>query len=193
LKGGAIVCADRGIATLAGLSYDLPKKHPENAMPEPSQEIRFDTRTGYLQALDAVLASAKREICIFDPDLKGPDLDSSEHADVLAAFLSGGRDRSLRIVVHNADHVSRYCPRLMSLVRRFSHSLSIRRTPESLSHLADCFALADEGNAAIRFHADYFRGKLLLSLPEATQDWRQRFEALWLESLPAVSATQIGL
>lgn len=162
-------------------------------MPEPSQETRFDTRAGYLQAIDAVLASARREICVFDPNLQGPELESREHADMLAAFLSGGRDRSLRVVVHDAEHVARYCPRLMSLVRRFSHSFSIRRTPDSLHHLSDCFALADEGNAAIRFHADYFRGKLLLSLPEETQDWRQRFEALWLESLPAVSATQIGL
>lgn len=162
-------------------------------MPEPSQEVRFDTRAGYMQALNAVLASAKREICIFDPDLKGLDLDSRGHAEALATFLSGSRDRCLSIVVHNADHISHYCPRLMSLLKRYSHSFSIRKTPDSLRHLSDCFTLADEGNAAIRFHADHFRGKLLLSLPEETQGWRQRFEALWLESLPAVSATQIGL
>ena len=41
--------------------------------------------------------------------------------------------------------------------------------------------------------ADHYRGKLLLGLPEEAHNWQQRFDDLWQESVPAVSATQLGL
>ena len=162
-------------------------------MPETPHERRFDSRSEYQHAIGAVLASARREICVFDPDLRGVDFNTRDRSEAIAAFLSGGRDRSLRIVLHEVDHVSRECPRVMSLLKRFSHCFSIRQTPDSLRQLADCFILAADASVVIRFHADHSRGKLLLSAPEASNGWRQRFEDLWLESIPAVSATHLGL
>jgi hypothetical protein len=162
-------------------------------MDSAAQEIRFETRAGYQQAIDAVLASATRGICIFDPDLKDLDLGGLARAATLDGFLAAASDRSLRIVVHDADHLSRFCPRLTALHRRFGHAFSLRQAPESLRQLSDCFILADNGNAAIRFHADHFRGKLLLAHPDAAQGWGQRFEDLWRESLPAAPATHLGL
>lgn len=162
-------------------------------MLKASQEIRFDTRADYRLAIDTVLESAAREICVFDPDLKGLEFDNHGRAESLAAFLSASRDRSLRIVLHNTDFVTRDCPRLISLLKRFSDTLSIRQTPDNLRNLADCFVLADNACVAVRFHADHYRGKLLLFLPDEVQAWRQRFEDLWEESAPAVSATCLGL
>lgn len=162
-------------------------------MPEAAQVSRFDSRSDYRRAVDAVLTAARKDICVFDTDLKGVDFDARNRAEALAAFLSGDRDRSLRIVLHDTEHVFRDCPRIMSLLKRFSHCFSIRQTPDSLRQLADCFIVADGASAVIRFHADHSRGKLLLSLPEDARGWQQRFEDLWLESVPAVSATRLGL
>lgn len=162
-------------------------------MTEARQETRFDTRTDYQRAIDAVVAAAAREICIFDRDLRNTGLDSRMRSDALAAFLSRGRDRNLRIVLHETAHVSRDCPRLAGLLRHFSHRFSIRQTPDRLRSLADCFMLSDGANAVICFHADHYRGKLLLGLPEEAHNWQQRFDDLWQESVPAVSATQLGL
>lgn len=162
-------------------------------MTEAQQETRFDTRTDYQRAIDAVVAAAAREICIFDPDLKNTSLDSRTHSEALAAFLSGGHDRSLRIVLHETAHLSRDYPRLVGLLRHFSHRFSIRQTPDRLRSLADRFMLSDEANAVICFHADHYRGKLFLGSPKEAHSWHQRFEDLWRESVPAVPATQLGL
>lgn len=161
-------------------------------MPDRQEEI-FDTRAAYQQAMDTVLARAKRELCIFDPDIKDLELDSRARADAISAFLAGGRDRSLRIVLHDPDHLIRNSPRMMGLLKRYNHCLSVRQTPEPLRNIADAFVLADRSSGVIRFHADHFRGKLLLEQPVEIHDWHQRFEALWLESVPAASATQLGL
>ncbi len=161
-------------------------------MPDSPQE-RFDTRAAYQQAIDAILSSAKRELCIFDSDSKALELDSRARAEVIAAFLAGGRDRSLRIILHDLDHLLRYSPRLTGLLKRYSHCFSVRQTPEPLRGIADSFVLADETNGVIRFHADHVHGKLLPEQPVEVHDWHQRFEELWIESMPGTSATQLGL
>lgn len=157
------------------------------------QQEPFDTRAAYLQAVDKVLSIARKDLCIFDPDIKALDLESRTRAETIAAFLAGGRDRSLRIVLHDLDHLTRYSPRLTGLLRRYGHAFSIRQTPEPLRNLADTFLLADATSGVIRFHADHFRGKLLLDAPREIHDWQQRFEELWGESIPGTSVTVLGL
>lgn len=156
-------------------------------------EQTFDTRAAYLAALDTVIAAARRQLRVFDTDLRQADFDAPRRSEALAAFLAGGRERNLRIVLHDVDHLDRYCPRFGLLLRRFSHAVQVRQTPERLRHLADCFALADDAGAAIRFHADHFRGKLLLDHADAALGWGGRFEDLWLESTPALAPTRLGL
>lgn len=153
----------------------------------------FDTRAAYQQAIDSVFSAAKKALCIFDADIKDLELDRRARADAIAVFLSGGRDRSLRIVLHDLDRLTRYSPRLMALLKRYSHGFSIRQTPEPLRNVADAFILADGTSGVIRFHADHFRGKILLDHPVEIHEWQQRFEELWRESTPGAPATHIGL
>lgn len=161
-------------------------------MPDSPQES-FDTRSAYQRAIDALLTAAEKELCIFDPDLRNLDLDSRNRSDALSAFLTGGQDRSMRIIVHDLDHLVRHSPRMMGLLKRYSHCLTVRQTPESLRGISDCFVLADKASGVIRFHADHFRGKILQQLPVEAHGWQQRFEDLWLESHPGFSATHLGL
>lgn len=161
-------------------------------MPD-SPLVTFDTRAAYQQAIDAILSAAKKELCVFDADLKDVELERRARADVIAVFLSGGRDRNLRIVLHDLDHLIRYSPRLMALLKHYGHCFSIRQTPAPLRNIADAFILADGTSGVIRFHADHFRGKMLLDHPLEIHDWQQRFEDIWREATPGVSATHIGL
>lgn len=158
-----------------------------------SLQASFDSRAAYHQAVDAVLASANRHICVFDRDLQRLEFDSRARADAISDFLAGGRDRSLRIVLHDLDYLTRHMPRLTTLLKRYSHCLAVRQTPEPLRDLADSFILSDGINGAILHHANHFRGKLLMRQPTAVQGWQQRFEDLWLESTPGAPATHLGL
>lgn len=156
------------------------------------QEIRFDTRADYSQAIDTLLRSTVASLRVFDPDLKNTGFESAARAAALAGFLGHGCGQ-MQLVLHDPEHLLRYCPRLMSLFTRYGHCFAIRRTPDDLRLLADCFLLADDDKAVIRFHADHFRGKLLLAKPEDVRPWQQRFAELWDVSVPSVAATRLGL
>lgn len=161
-------------------------------MPD-SLQSSFDTRAAFHKAIDAVLASAGRHICVFDRDLQRLEFGSRTRADAISGFLAGGRDRSLRIVLHELDFLTLHMPRMTALLKRYGHCLSVRQTPEPLRGLADSFVLADGINGAICYHADHFRGKLLMQQPTEVQAWQQRFEDLWIESIPGAPATHLGL
>jgi hypothetical protein len=158
-----------------------------------SQQDTFDSRAAYQLAIDRVLSAAKKELCIFDSNIGDLEFDSRARADALAGFLSGGQDHRLRVILHDLDHLTRYSPRLMALLKRYSHSFSVHQTPESLRGLSDRFFLADGVSGVIRFHADHYRGKVLLDQPLEIHGWLKRFEDLWLESVPGATATHLGL
>lgn len=153
----------------------------------------FDSEAGYRQAIEATLAAARKEIRIFDRDLNRMGLETSAGADLLAAFLAGGTDRRIRIVVHYPDHLQQRFPRLLALLRRHSHTIEIRRTPDHLQSLADCGVLADERHGTLRTHADHPRGKLVVDDPKQIHPWWQRFDELWDACQPCSPATAVGL
>lgn len=153
----------------------------------------FQSETGFRQALDTVIAAAVQEIRVFDGDLTCVQLEQKDRAEAIERLLAGDRDRRLRIVIHETDHAERNCPRLASLVRRFSQAVEIRQSPDQLRHLQDCFILSDRIQATIRFHRDHARGKLILDAPEEVHPWWQRFEELWMLSTPCLSPTKLGL
>ena len=86
-------------------------------MPDSLEEL-FDTRAAFQRAVDTVLPLAKKEICVFDADLRNLEFDARVRADMISAFLAGGRDRSVRMVLHELDHVTRFSPRLVGLLKR---------------------------------------------------------------------------
>jgi hypothetical protein len=153
----------------------------------------FDTEGAYRAAIDVTLASARRELCIFDRDLLRMGLGDRNRIALLTEFLAAGRDQRLRIVLHDFAPLESQLPRLIELMRLRSHLIETRRTPDHLRHLADCWVLADAAHGAIRFHADHARGKLVGNQPQEIEPWWRRFEELWHECEPCSPGTTTGL
>lgn len=153
----------------------------------------FDSEGGFRQALDTVITAATQEIRVFDRNLTRIQLDQKDRAEAIGRFLAGDHYRRLRIIVHDPEHCERYCPRLLAMLRRFSQAVEFRQSPNELRHLSECLLLADRAQAAVRFHIDHPRGKIILDAPEEVHPWWQRFEELWGLSTPCLSATRSGL
>ena len=160
---------------------------------DPDSEIRFDSFSDYHAALDSLLSTAKKELCVFDSDLKTPNLESPQRARILSDFLLALPGNRLRIVLHDTRYVENHCPLIMLLLTRFNHCFEIRRTPDDLRHLTECFALADKTHGVVRFHVDHGRGKTFLERPDVAQGWWGRFEELWACSQSGLSPTRLGL
>jgi hypothetical protein len=154
---------------------------------------RFDTNQGFQAAVDRLLEQPGRELRVFDPDGAALKLNDAGRVQRLERFLLASRMRRLYLVVHGTDHLTRQCPRLMGLLRRFPHAMQIHRTQEEIREVQDSFLLLDSVHYVRRPVASLFRGSMGLGDENEGQALRGRFGEIWAASFPAVSSTTIGL
>jgi hypothetical protein len=154
---------------------------------------RFDTNEDFQAAVDRLLEQPGRELRIFDPDGAALRLNDSARVGRLERFLQASRTRRLYLVLHDVDHVQRQCPRLMSLLARYSHAIQINRTHEEIRELQDAFMVVDSVHYLRRPVAAFFRGAIGLADETEALAMRGRFNEIWAASFPAVSSTTVGL
>lgn len=158
-----------------------------------ASEGTFGLPSGYRAAIDRLVLAARRQICIFDRDLAGAGFNDPDRSEALRRFLLMGRDNRLRIVLHDTAALPRREPRLMNLLRQFSHAISIHETEREARSLYDGIMVADAVHYVHRFHFDHPRGTWGLDQPERAQALSRRFEEIWQASRPALAATTLGL
>ena len=154
---------------------------------------RFDTSQGFQAAVERLMEQPGRELRLFDPDGAALRLNDPQRIELLERFLIASRTRRLYLVVHSTDHLTRQCPRLLALLRRFSHAMQINQTHEEIREVQDAFLLLDAMHYVRRPVAGLFRGAMGLGDENEGQALRGRFGEIWAASYPAVSSTTIGL
>ncbi|HYI86162.1 MAG TPA: hypothetical protein VEX61_03615 [Burkholderiales bacterium] len=154
---------------------------------------RFDTSQGFQAAVDRLMEQPGRELRLFDPDGAALRLNDPQRIEGLERFLIASRTRRMYLVVHSTDHLTRQCPRLLTLLRRFSHAMQINQTHEEIREVQDAFVLLDAMHYVRRPMATLFRGAMGLGDENEGQALRGRFAEIWAASYPAVSSTTVGL
>src|SRR5258706_6916205 len=154
---------------------------------------RFDSRAGFQAAVDPLLEQPGRELRVFDPDLAALRLNEPARIDKLEAFLTASRTRRLYFAVHDTDHITRQCPRMMALLGRFAHAIQVNRTHEEIRNVQDAFLVLDAVHYVRRPVASFFRGAIGLGDQNEGLAMRSRFMEIWAASYPAVSGTTAGL
>jgi hypothetical protein len=154
---------------------------------------RFDTNEAFQTAVDRLTEQPGRELRVFDPDGATLRLNDPQRIARLDRFLLSSRTRRFYLVVHDIDHLTRQCPRLLTLLRRFSHAMQINRTHEEIREVQDAFLLLDAMHYVRRPVASLFRGAMGLGDENEGQALRGRFGEIWSASYPAVSSTTVGL
>jgi hypothetical protein len=154
---------------------------------------RFEGEGEFQQALDRFLEQPGRELRLFDPDLKALRLNSPARIAQLDRFLRGSRTRRIYMVVHATDHLTRQCPRMLELLKLFTHVIQINRTHDEIRNLQDAFLVLDAQHYLRRPVADHFRGAIGLHDEAEALAMRSRFQEIWSASYPGVSSTTVGL
>jgi len=128
----------------------------------------------YESAIGTILQKASSRIRIFDQTL-GKEYNSSGRLEVLRRFLLASRRNTLQIVLHDSRTMDRNCPRILHLLRTYSHSISIHETHSSAKSVYDPFVIVDDRCFVHRFHFDEMRGLLALDDPIGTHTFIERF------------------
>lgn len=157
------------------------------------QRTLLAARSEYLDAFNRLLLLAQRELRIFDPDLSELGLNTPQRVEALVRFLQDSRTHRIYIAIHDTDHVTRHCPRLMALLGGHAERLLIFRTQGDAAKVQDCFVLADNDHLVRRPVTSQPRGVLVLNDPKECQPMRERFDEIWGSAIPGVSANTSGL
>lgn len=141
-------------------------------------------------ALDILLASAPREIRLYDIDLDAYGIEQPErHAALRAVSRAGGR---IELLLESIASLHRDCPRLMTLLRDFGHVLEIRQADEALV-LDAAFVLFDRRGVITRPDKHALRGTAQRDDAATAARLNQAFEAVWQRATVNVGATTLGL
>ncbi|HET6265352.1 MAG TPA: hypothetical protein VFD95_10865 [Usitatibacter sp.] len=149
--------------------------------------------TESLEAIQAVIANAKRTIRVFDISLSNRGFNSPAVAEKLRQFFVAGRAHRLYIALHETNLVERESPRLLMLLRQFPMSIEIHRTLAQARNAMDPFVVADDHSVWHQLHYEQPRAIVALDSPQDAIPIAQRFDEIWELSEPAVSATTTGL
>ena len=158
-----------------------------------TEYARFDGESDFQKAVDGLIELPGRELRIFDPDLSALRVNSPARIALLEQFLRASRTRRIYIVVHDTDHLNRYCPRMLGLLKLFTHAIQINRTYEEIRNLQDAFLVLDAQHYLRRPVAEFFRGSVGLHDETEALAMRSRFQEIWAASFPGVSSTTVGL
>lgn len=157
------------------------------------QHTLFDGAVDYIAALDTVCASAQRTLNIFEKDFSDIGFNSEARYDTLRHFLLGSPNNRLQLLAHDPQHLIRYCPRMMLLLREFSHSMAIYQTPPHMKNETEPFAVADSAHYVRRYHFDDTRGLLAKNDPEGARLLNSHFQEMWQSSHSGATPTRLGL
>ena len=162
-------------------------------MSDKLQHTALNSMADYSAALDTLCSLAQRNLLIFDKNFDSIDFNSEARENALRRFLLANPANRLYLLTHNARAATLYCPRLLSLLRQFSHCMQIYQTPKHLLHLSEPFSVADATHYTRRFHFDDMRGLLAQYDPEKARTLKAQFDGMWAASRPGLTGTTTGL
>jgi hypothetical protein len=157
------------------------------------QHKQLTSSADYIAALGSLCGLVGHHLMIFERDFVNIGFNNEIRIEKLRAFLLVNPNHRLQLLAHNTLPLSQYCPRLMTLLRQFGHSMFIYQTPKSLQHLTEPFAVADDTHYVRRFHFDDTRGLMGLNDGEGARLLQSRFLEMWSASKPSATTSTFTL
>jgi hypothetical protein len=159
----------------------------------PNAEYRrFESMLEYETIIDRFIPLTQNVIRVFDKSLSRA-FNSPQRHEALIQFLLASRTNRLTIILHEIETLERNCPRIILLLRQFSHAVSIRQTLRMAKHVYDPFVIFDASHYVHRFHYDHLRAAQGTHDVLGAQQLLDRFDEIQEASVPAVSANVSGL
>lgn len=153
-----------------------------------------DDRVDYQLACDEVLAGARRDLCIFAPDLDQQLLNRERVNELLVRLARHNASARVRILISDAGHAVAESHRLIYLARRLPSFVSIRVLPEDIKERQECWLLADE--QTLLWRPDYRQlrhGILHRHDPVRSGALQRQFDEYWTQSRNAPSLRQLSI
>lgn len=151
------------------------------------------SRRDYETALAAVLEHSQHRVFIFDTDLSFGGFETADNVDRLRALLVKQPAARVTLILQDARCLFDRCPRLLGLMQRYQHAMTVYETNDEGKRVSDSFVLADDHAYLRRFHVDQVRFKYSLDDVATVRLLGMRFEELLQLTHHQISTTPLGL
>jgi hypothetical protein len=158
---------------------------------QASESRLFSFRSEFHRAVQELLVRSRLSIALADMDFSDWPLETPDAVAQVSRILQHP-ESGLRLVVHAPDWLEKYGARFAQLRRTFSGRIECRQAPPTVT-AGEGLMLGDRLHLLRRAHYQSFRGRVTFAMPEEVDPWRHKFEALWQESTPCLTATTTGL
>ena len=160
--------------------------------PDP-RETALDTVAAQVQAIDELIDLARHHLQVFDVDLAQGGWQTAARGERLTAFLRRTPKARIDVIVHDTRWLEASCPRMVALLRLYSHAITVYRTGPEARSAMDPLVIADGRHFLHRFHIDQPRAVLAIDAPQRTRPLVMRFEEIWATGEPGLNASVLGL
>lgn len=158
-----------------------------------SEAVWFNTPVEYVEALDRLLAQARRSIRIYDWDLADDGYERPARIELFRAFCKQGMGRQLRILLADDTYLTRHAGQMMQLLKVWGHVLEIRVRGSDPPPAEDCFVLVDETGVLKHFDKNATQGVMRLDSRGDVVDLGIRFDSEWERAAGRVTTRTLGL
>jgi hypothetical protein len=129
-------------------------------------------------AAHEIASSARRLISIYTPDLE-PDLyDQTSFLELVKHFVLTRNFAKVRVLFAEA-HANGETPRFVSMGRRLSSCIDIRRVAARAVPRASAYLIADDRAIMYRMRADRWDGIADVNNPPVAKLYLQEFDTIW--------------
>ena len=144
---------------------------------------RFSNPDQARALLLALLQQARRSLCLYTPDLETWLYNHSLVQDACRNFLIAHPHNRLRILLRDSTKAVKDGHRLLTLSRRLSSNMHIRKLHPDYPAEETAFALADDRGLLIRPELDQYAGYALFNAPGRARLKQSLFDQAWDSSI----------
>ena len=161
----------------------LEPRHPPPIPAHDENLLTSSDRETTRAAVIAVLATARREVCIYMRELEADIYEQSEVIESLKQIAIAGPNSSIRILIQHSSGARADGHRLVALAQRLSSSFAFRTPIEEIDlQYPGCFVISDRGAWFERILASRFDGEGSSHGPGRKAQLQDLFNAVWERS-----------
>ena len=153
----------------------------------------FEGREALAAALRLAMAQAQRSLRLMDRDLSDWPIEEPTSSARLERLLTRSRRAWVRILVRDERWLERGAPRLAALRRRVGGAVEVRRIADDAEGVPGGLLIVDGDCAVERFHAEAFRGRLVVGPSDGIEALQRCYDRLWEDATPCLPLTTLGL
>ena len=154
----------------------LPEVAPSRTILTTIDEVR--------QAVVKVAGTARRNVCIYTPDLEPQLYDQHGFLEVVKRLVLGRSYARVRVLISEPARTIREGNRFLAMARRLTTYIDLRNVHADLRNNASAFLIADDHALVYRLQSTRWDGMSDMNDTAVARKYRSYFDEVWHASEP---------